>query len=130
MNRTQNYVKQTRIEAPADTVFAWHAAPGALERLMPPWESTRILERSGKITDGRVVLDVRTGPIRQRWVAEHGPLTDGLGFRDVQVEGPFHRFEHIHRMIPEGSTTHPSWRIGSTTRSRSARRARWSEVAS
>jgi uncharacterized protein len=103
MNRTQNYVKQTRIAAPAEAVFVWHAAPGALERLMPPWESTRILERSGGVTDGRVVLDVRTGPIRQRWVAEHGPLTDGLGFRDVQVEGPFHRFEHTHRMIPEGS---------------------------
>lgn len=95
------FLKRTRIAAAAEAVFAWHAEPGALERLTPPWEPVRVVERSGGIEPGaRVVLEMRLGPLRRRWVAQHTAWEPGRWFRDVQVSGPFARWEHTHRFIP------------------------------
>ncbi len=83
---------------PADEVLAWHTRPGALERLTPHWESVRVVGRSGGIEPGaRVTLELRRGPVRLRWEAEHHPLRDGQGFVDEQVGGPFRRWRHEHR---------------------------------
>ena len=35
---------------PVDEVFAYHARPGAFERLAPPWQKLRVLEESGDVT--------------------------------------------------------------------------------
>ncbi|MCX5662319.1 MAG: TIGR01777 family oxidoreductase [Planctomycetota bacterium] len=91
----------TQIDAPAAEVFAWHARPGAFERLTPPWDDVRLVERSGGIEDGRLVLLMPLGPFRLRWVAQHRDFIPGLQFRDVQVQGPFARWEHTHRIEPE-----------------------------
>jgi hypothetical protein len=37
-----------------------------------------------------------------RWVFEHRDYEEGRQFRDVQVEGPFRRWDHTHRFIPDG----------------------------
>ena len=51
--------RATRLPFAAETVFAWHERPGALERLTPPWEHVRVIGRSGGIEDGAsVVLQV------------------------------------------------------------------------
>jgi uncharacterized protein len=98
---TQMFVKRTRIEAPAQEVFAWHTRPGALERLTPPWESLQVIERTGGVKDGaRVTLNMRRGPFRRRWIAEHRDYQEGVQFRDIQVVGPFARWEHTHRVEP------------------------------
>jgi uncharacterized protein len=102
----QRFTRTTRIDAPASALFAWHARPGALERLVPPWQSVAVIDRTGAIDDGRVVLLVGPWPFRRRWVAEHRPLVgerEVLGFRDVQVEGPMARWEHAHHFRAEGS---------------------------
>ena len=66
------FVRRTRVQAPVGEVFRWHARPGALERLTAPWEAVELVERKGGIENGaRVVLRMRMGPFRQRWVAEH-----------------------------------------------------------
>jgi hypothetical protein len=96
---------RSRIEAPAEAVFNWHKQPGAFERLTPPWETVDVIERTGGIESGaRVVLFVHTGPVRQRWVAEHRDYIEGRQFRDVQIEGPFARWEHTHLVEPAGPT--------------------------
>ena len=95
------FVRRARIAAPAAEVFRWHARPGALERLTPPWERVAVLERRGGIEDGgRVVLRMGSGPLAMRWVAEHQDYIEGEQFRDVQVAGPFARWEHTHRVTP------------------------------
>ena len=100
---TDIFVRRIRIDASADEVFRWHARPGALERLTPPWTSVQVAERSGGIEDGgRVVLKIPVGPTHVRWVAEHRDYVEGRQFRDVQVEGPFARWEHTHRFEPDG----------------------------
>ncbi len=101
--KTEVFVKRSRLEAPAEEVFRWHAAPGALERLTPPWERVQVLERTGGIENGgRVVLRMGFGPLAVRWVAEHSYYIEGRQFRDVQVAGPFARWEHTHRVEPDG----------------------------
>jgi len=44
-----------------------------------------------------VELRVGRPPLDLPWVAEHRALDEGRGFRDVQVRGPFARWEHEHR---------------------------------
>ncbi len=96
------YSRSTRIGAPAEAVFRWHERPEALADLIPPWERTEVLSRSGDgVADGvRVVLRVRVGPFWRRWVAEHHGRVEGREFRDRMVEGPFARFDHTHRFEP------------------------------
>ena len=72
------FVHRSRVEAPAAEVFAWHGRPGALERLIPPWESIRLLDRTGGIENGaRATLEIRIGPVSRRWVAEHRDYEEG-----------------------------------------------------
>lgn len=99
---------RTRIAASAADVFAWHERPGAFERLVPPWEPIRVVERRGGIEDGaRTVLEMRAGPFSVRWVAVHSGYVKDREFCDEQQEGPFRRWRHTHRVLPEldGSCT-------------------------
>ena len=102
MGRMPMFEKRSRINAPPEQVFAFHEAPGALERLTPPWEEVRVVEHTGGIEVGaRVVIETRIGPIWARWVAEHTRYEKGRMFQDVQRSGPFRRWEHTHRMDPD-----------------------------
>jgi len=97
------FEKRTRIRASAERLWAWHAAPGALERLTPPWEAVEIVEGGESIADGsRVTLKVGRFPFRQRWIAEHRRVQPGRGFSDVQIRGPFRVWEHDHAFEPDG----------------------------
>lgn len=101
------YSRRSTIPAAPDEVFAWHARDGAFERLVPPWQDVRVLERAPGLDEGtRVVLAVRVGPVSWRWIARHEDVDPGRGFRDVQVSGPFAEWQHAHRFEPgPGGTT-------------------------
>lgn len=98
----QRFLFRTPMPAPAETVFAWHTRPGAFQRLGPPWETLRVLEQSGDLEDGRVVLAVRAGGLWRRWVAQHCDYRPPSQFCDIQTEGPFRYWRHRHRVIPDG----------------------------
>lgn len=101
--QTEQFIFRSRMPASAEEVLSWHTRPGAFERLTPPWESVRVLERRGGIEDGgQVVLEMQAGPFRRRWVAQHCDYQPGRQFCDVQKEGPFARWEHRHRVTPDG----------------------------
>ena len=87
----------------AEEAYAWHTRPGAFERLSPPWEGARVLERHGDLASGVVTLEVPIGPFRRRWVARHRDAVPGRRFVDEQVEGPFARWVHTHHFEPLGS---------------------------
>ncbi|MGE0040535.1 MAG: SRPBCC family protein [Vicinamibacterales bacterium] len=87
----------------AQALFDWHARPGAFERLAPPWETLRVVERVGTIHDGdRLAFEVVKGSLRIHWRARHEALVPGRQFRDVQEAGPFRTWRHTHRTEPEG----------------------------
>src|SRR5687768_7961201 len=86
-----------------EALWAWHTRPGALERLMPPWDRVRVVGRSGGIADGSTVtLSVPVGPVRLRWVSEHRNVRPPHGFADQQVSGPFAHWVHEHGMRADG----------------------------
>lgn len=100
---TATFARRSAMPAPAAETFAWHERAGALERLTPPWSPVEVVERTGGIRDGRVVLALPVGPLRLRWVAQHRDYVAGEQFRDEQVAGPFARWVHTHRVEPRGA---------------------------
>ena len=85
-----SFVAATRIPASAQDVFDWHEAPGAFERLTPPWERVRVLLHEGGIRNGaRVSLLVGPAPFSLRWDLEHRDYHHGHSFTDLQLRGPF-----------------------------------------
>ena len=105
MTETTHTYRST-IPVAVDALHAWHASPGALQRLTPPWLGVRILQEGG-ITNGQTArLRVPVaGPFRFTWQLVHEPLTDGLGFVDIQQSGPFRSWRHEHRFETAGDAS-------------------------
>ena len=100
------FVRRLPLNVPAEYAFAWHARPGALPRLLPPWERVEVHTASGGIQPGsRVEMSVPVGPFRTRWLAEHTDYVLNERFSDVQLRGPFARWEHTHRFVPTSAST-------------------------
>lgn len=55
---------------PCAEVFAWHARPGAIHRLIPPWQPMSVAQEADSLADGRAVLKLPGG---LRWFARHDP---------------------------------------------------------
>jgi hypothetical protein len=101
--KIKTFVKKTHINAPVEDVFRWHARSGALERLSPPWNPVRVIERKGGINKGaRVALEMKAGPFPYKWTAEHTDFEENRMFRDRQVRGPFSSWVHTHSFEPDG----------------------------
>ena len=98
------FLKRSCFSVSAERLFNWHAEPGALERLTPPWERVRVIRRTGTIRDvgSRVEIQVRIGPFWRTWISEHTAYEEGRMFRDVQIKGPFAQWEHTHSFEPDG----------------------------
>src|SRR5688572_5512030 len=90
----------------ADALFRWHDGPTAFERLTPPWEHVEIVERPEPLLrDGaRLVLRMRVAPgMTLPWVARHEDVRPGEQFVDVQEQGPFRSWRHVHRFEARGA---------------------------
>lgn len=86
-----------------EAAFAWHARPGALERMLPPWMHLRILERTSEELMPGSRVRFRIGPVpgvSYEGFHEHTDVEPGRGFTDVQLEGLFDRWVHHHRFEP------------------------------
>ncbi len=98
-----HFLKESRIDATPDVVFAFHETPGAFQRLVPPWEDVRVESEPTSLEVGsRVVLRTRIGPFSLRWIAEHTEYIPGKLFADRQVSGPFAHWYHRHSFEPDG----------------------------
>ena len=94
------FTKRSTMPASVAALAAYHEQPGALDRLVPPWEKVRVLEREGDCYEGRVLLSVPAGPIRLRWEAVHTGGVRGSFFIDRQARGPFASYQHRHSFLP------------------------------
>lgn len=67
---------------PLDEVFAWHTRPGAMRRLVPPWQPMRVVKETESLADGIAILGL---PVGLRWIARHDPAgyDPPYQFRDV-----------------------------------------------
>ncbi|GMU55026.1 MAG: hypothetical protein AMXMBFR33_41720 [Candidatus Xenobia bacterium] len=94
-------ILKTPLEASAEEVFAWHSRPGALQRLLPPWQDVRLEQSQGGLEVGaRRTLSVGMGPLRVPMRAVHTAYEPGRGFQDVLESGPFRTWKHHHRFYP------------------------------
>lgn len=92
------------LDAPVEKVWAFHEAPAALERLLPPDGSVRVVERRGGLEPGSTVeLEMRFGPLRRRWLARHIECVPLSHFCDVQEQGPFRAWRHRHGFEAAGA---------------------------
>lgn len=98
---------QRSVESPvsAHETFQWHVRPGALRRLLPPWDSAEVIDGSGpeeRLSRGaRTTIRVgpRIGGIK--WLAEITELDEAnTTFVDTQIKGPFRSW--VHRHVVEG----------------------------
>jgi uncharacterized protein len=102
------------VDHPLEEVFAWHTRPGAMTRLVPPWQPMSVVAETESLADGRAVLALPGG---LRWVAQHLPEEFDPPHRFVDAlssAGPkswparaVGRWRHTHEFseAPGGGTT-------------------------
>jgi uncharacterized protein (TIGR01777 family) len=102
------------VDHPLDVVFDWHTRPGAMRRLVPPWQPMTVVSETSSLADGRAVLGLPAG---LRWVAQHDRAAYDPPHRFVDaldVDGPrswparvIGRWRHTHDFAAAGpgSTT-------------------------
>jgi uncharacterized protein (TIGR01777 family) len=99
------FLLRSSMPVSAAELYDWHARPGAFLRLNPPWERVEVKATEGAFGTAPYRVTVRTpilGPIKARLVSEAFDFRPAEGFCDRQVRGPFSRWLHTHRMIPDG----------------------------
>ena len=70
------------VNHPLQQVWDWHTRPGAMHRLVPPWQPMRVVKETESLADGTAILGLPAG---LRWIARHDPAGYDAPhqFRDV-----------------------------------------------
>jgi uncharacterized protein len=82
---------------PLREVFDWHTRPGAMPRLVPPWQPMTVVAETDSLADGHAILGLPGG---LRWIAQHDP---------AEYDPP-HRF--VDNLSSEGLRSLPPRVIG------------------
>jgi ligand-binding SRPBCC domain-containing protein len=121
---SRHFESEQWVPAPVERVFAFFADPHNLPRIMPPGLGTKLVKLSlvpprfpaGKVPPGtlrmagagtemtvafRVLPYV---PMHERWVVNISEFSFNQYFQDVQKQGPFRTWQHIHSFesMPQG----------------------------
>ena len=104
MDRLERVQKVSR---PLEEVFSFFADPVNLEELTPPFLQFKILTPQPVEMKAGALIDyqLRLFGIPFRWRTEIVEYEPGKRFRDVQVRGPYHTWNHLHEFseIPGGT---------------------------
>ena len=104
----QVFERTVSCPASADEVFQWHVRPGALRRLLPPWDSATVKAGSGpeeRLTRGaQTTIRLGVGPFGVDWKAEIAELDEEAKFFiDHSLSGPFKTWVHRHQVTADGA---------------------------
>jgi ligand-binding SRPBCC domain-containing protein len=103
-----DHVLETRLwlARPRPQVFAFFADPAHLAHVSPPALRLRLLTPVAALAAGSVVdFRVRWLGLPLRWRAYIREFDPPYRFVDVQVRGPWARWEHRHRFLEEDDGT-------------------------
>ena len=95
----KSFIRTTHIDGiSSNELFAWHIREGAFERLNPPWQQFKVIERKGNIqNNGTVKIKMKIGgPIHTTWLIKHSDYVEGKQFKDSQIKGLFSSWTHTH----------------------------------
>jgi uncharacterized protein (TIGR01777 family) len=95
----KSFIRTTYIDGiSSNELFAWHIREGAFERLNPPWQQFKVIERKGNIKNGGTVkIKMKiAGPIYRTWLVKHSDYIEAKQFRDSQIKGLFSSWIHTH----------------------------------
>ncbi len=82
-----------------EKAFAFFADARNLEVITPPWLRFRILEAPRTLGRGSLLAyRLRLFGLPIRWRTEIVEWRPPFGFTDVQLAGPYSRWEHAHRL--------------------------------
>lgn len=95
------FVKESIIKAAPERVFAFHELEDAFERLVPPWENAKVIQKADiSVIGSQAIIEQKIfGLIPSRWVAEHTKFEPPKMFEDVQISGPFSKWRHQHIIL-------------------------------
>jgi ligand-binding SRPBCC domain-containing protein len=86
--------------------FEFLARPANLLLVTPPDVNMTLVDAPERLTLGsKITAKVSKFGVPQKITNEVTAFEEGVGFTDVQVSGPFKKFEHTHRVEPAGSGT-------------------------
>jgi len=88
------------VDAPQAETFRWHERPGAMARLLPPWQPVRVVSEAGDLKSGKAVLRLPGGLL---WVASHRDYDPPRRFVDELTSLPF-PWRHTHHFEAAGET--------------------------
>ena len=89
---------RSKFKEPVEEVFDWHMRSGTLERLIPPWDKTKVIYSSGAPSEkGEVHLRMRKCGVSFDMKIGHTDFVRNRLFQDEQKSGPFRYWRHIHR---------------------------------
>jgi uncharacterized protein len=104
---------ESTVDHPLDEVFDWHTRPGAMPRLVPPWQPMTVVAETQSLADGRAVLGLPGG---LRWIAQHQAASYDPPHRfvdELSSDGPrswppravgYWRHTHEFEELPDGQT--------------------------
>jgi uncharacterized protein len=95
----KSFIRTTYIDGiSSNELFAWHIREGAFERLNPPWQQFKVIERKGNIKNGGTVkIKMKiAGRIYRTWLVKHSDYIEAKQFRDSQIKGLFSSWTHTH----------------------------------
>jgi ligand-binding SRPBCC domain-containing protein len=95
-----------------DTAFAFFADAWNLEAITPPWLRFTILEAPRTLERGSLLAyRLRLFGLPIHWRTEIVEWRPPSCFVDVQLEGPYRRWEHTHALRPVAGGTEISDRV-------------------
>ncbi len=97
MTKLTTFSKSSAFPCTPEELYIWHSRPGALQRLTPPWDKSKVIGQHGGIDPGaEAFVQIRVGPFPRTWHARHIQADPGRLFQDIQEKGPFSKWEHTH----------------------------------
>lgn len=103
-----DHIRESRVwvAGPRDAVWALFADPAHLVTLMPPWLGLTVATAPPALAAGSVLeLRLRWLAIPFRWRAFIREWDPPARFVDVQLRGPYARWEHRHLFLEEDGGT-------------------------
>lgn len=92
------FVKESVFRCTPERLFSFHELPDAFERLVPPWENAKVIQKADiSVIGSQAIIEQKIfGLVPSRWVAEHTQYDPPRSFTDVQISGPFASWTHKH----------------------------------